>query len=103
MALILKVRILCRPFLQFLLVISLLQIETATTYEDDFGVKLKEWANTAMPYMSVLSGPVLACACATFICLIPVSNVMEEPEYWYEYQIMEFFATMPLLMASIWA
>ena len=55
-----------------------------------------------MPYASLLSGPVLACACATFICLIPVSNVMEEPEYWYEYQIMEFFATIPLLMAAIW-
>ena len=55
-----------------------------------------------MPYASVLTGPVLACACATFICLIPVANVMEQPEYWYEYQIMEFFATIPLLVAVIW-
>ena len=102
---IMKVRIVCRPLLHFLLVISLLQIEPAITYADDslnFEVKLKEWAIAAMPYASVLSGPVLACACATFLCLIPVANVMEEPEYWYEYQIMEFFAIIPLLVAVIW-
>ena len=57
--------------------------------------------NAVLHYLSTLSGPLLACVCGGILTLIPIHNVMEEPEYWYEYQIMEFFATMPLLMASI--
>ena len=57
-----------------------------------------------MLYASVLTGPVLACTCATFVCLIPVSNVMEEPEFWYEDQITQFFAVIPLLVVcEVWA
>ena len=70
----------------------------------NFKVKSKEWAISAILYVSVLSGPILACTCAPFVCLIPVSNVMEEPEFWYEDQITQFFAVIPLLVVcEVWA
>ena len=35
-------------------------------------------------YLSILSGPLLACVCGSFLTLIPVHNILEEPNYWYE-------------------
>ena len=37
-----------------------------------------------LAYLSILSGPVLACLVNGMICLIPVHNVLEYPDYWYE-------------------
>ena len=33
---------------------------------------------------SILSGPLLAATAGSFLCLIPIHNVLEQPEYWYE-------------------
>ena len=35
-------------------------------------------------YLSILSGPLLACVCGSFLTLIPIHNVLEQPNYWYE-------------------
>ena len=37
-----------------------------------------------LAYLSILSGPVLACLANGMICLIPVHNVLEYPGYLYE-------------------
>ena len=35
-------------------------------------------------YISILGGPLLAATAGSFLCLIPIHNVLEQPEYWYE-------------------
>ena len=35
-------------------------------------------------YISILSGPLFAATAGSFLCLIPMHNVLEHPEYWYE-------------------
>ena len=35
-------------------------------------------------YSSIFSGPILAATAGSFLCLIPIHNVLEQPEYWYE-------------------
>ena len=79
----------------------MLKLIESTTHTDDSQNskdRCKEWGISALLYASVLTGPVIACTCATFVCLIPVSNVMEEPEFWYEDQITQFFAVIPLFV-----
>ena len=40
---------------------------------------------TAILYnLSILSGPLVACVFGSFICLLPIHNVLKEPAYWYE-------------------
>ena len=51
-------------------------------------------------YASVLSGPLLACSCATCLCLIPFRNVLKYPGYWYEEQIARFLAAYPMIMCQ---
>ena len=34
--------------------------------------------------LSILSGPLVACVFGSFICLLPIHNVLKEPAYWYE-------------------
>ena len=40
--------------------------------------------NSVWHYLSILSGPLLACTCGSFMCLIPIHNTLEQPSYWYE-------------------
>lgn len=42
------------------------------------------YLDSALHYLSMLSGPMLACVCGGFLTLIPIHNVLENPEYWYE-------------------
>lgn len=49
---------------------------------------------------SVLSGPVLALGIASIWCLIPYHNVLEEPCYWYEYQLTSLL-NVPILIWTI--
>ena len=35
-------------------------------------------------YISILSGPLFAATAGSFLCLMPMHNVLEHPEYWYE-------------------
>ena len=50
--------------------------------------------------VSVLSGPLLACTCASFLCLIPFRNVLKYPGYWYEEQFARFLAAYPIIMSQ---
>ena len=52
-------------------------------------------------YLSILSGPLLACLCGTFICLVPVHNVLEQPSLWYEDQVFRYLAAIPILFQNL--
>lgn len=51
-------------------------------------------------YLSTLSGPLLGIGAASAYSLIPYHNVLNEPCYWYEYQIVTILVYAPLV---IWA
>ena len=65
--------------------------------------------NAVLHYLSTLSGPLLACVCGGILTLIPIHNVMEEPEYWYEDAIIRslsiatVFACLNPIGAEYWA
>ena len=61
----------------------------------------KKWVSSITHYGSIPSGPFLACSCATLICLVPVPNVMKQPELWMEEQTFRFMAVIPMLMGQI--
>ena len=65
----------------------------------DFTGKCGEYATTAFHYTSILFGPILTCVSASLICLVPLPNVMEHPEYWFEEMFLRFLAETPLLMS----
>lgn len=51
-----------------------------------------EIVTSILYYCSILSGPLLACVCGSFITLIPIHNVLEQPNYWYEDIICRFLS-----------
>ena len=59
------------------------------------------WIKTALCYLSLFSGPILACACAGIFCLIPAHNILQEPKYWYEFQLMIGVGFLPLFHAQV--
>ena len=60
-------------------------------------------------YVSAFTGPILACALGALFCIVPAHNVLEEPEYWYEFQltvmlVLPFLYLIGLLVvAEYWA
>ena len=52
-------------------------------------------------YLSILSGPLLACFCGSFLTLIPIRNVLEEFQYWYEDQLYKAIAVVPIFVISL--
>ena len=59
---------------------------------------------------SVLSGPALAIGIASIWCFYPFHNVLEEPCYWYEFQIAMLLCKTPFttlvihpVMTEYWA
>ena len=64
--------------------------------------------NLVLHYLSTLSGPFLACVCGGILTLIPIHNVMEEPEYWYEDSIIRnlsmvtVYACLNTIRAEYW-
>ena len=52
--------------------------------------------NSILSYLSILSGPLLASLCGSFICLVPIRNVLKEPSYWYEDVICRYIAGIPV-------
>ena len=48
-------------------------------------------------HVSIWSGLLLSCACGSFLILVPVHNVMEEPNYWYMDQTYRFLAAIPIM------
>ena len=51
---------------------------------------------SCLHHISILSGPILACAHAAVFCLVPYHNVLNEPKYWYEFQLSIMVATLPI-------
>lgn len=45
-------------------------------------------------------GPIIACVCGAFQCLIPYHNVLEYPDRWYEEQAARFLAGFPLVCSQ---
>ena len=62
--------------------------------------KCKGYLTSAIQCASILNGPIIACSCASFISLVPVANVMKEPEYWYQEEMFRFLAVVPLGIAQ---
>ena len=50
---------------------------------------------------SALSGPLLAIAVASIYCLIPYHNVLKDPCYWYEFQIVVIIAFYSFLAWAV--
>ena len=51
-------------------------------------------------YLSTFSGPILACVFGSFLCLVPIHNVLEQPVYWYEDQLTRF-AGSPVVISQM--
>ena len=52
--------------------------------------------NSILSYLSILSGPLLACLCGNFICLVSILNVLKEPSHLYEDVICRYIAGIPV-------
>ena len=65
--------------------------------------------SSGLYYLSILSGPLLVCLYMSFVTLIPIHNVIEQPEYWYEDIITRVLAASPIhacmvmIRADYWA
>ena len=68
-----------------------------------------KWPTSFIHYFSVLSGPILACVCGSFLTLIPIHNVMKQPSYWYENMLCTIlgsstvFVCQQLIRAEYWS
>ena len=58
------------------------------------------YIKSAIYYASVLSGPLLACVCGSFLCLIPIHYVIEYPKYWYEEQTVRFLTCIVIWLCQ---
>ena len=63
----------------------------------------EETATSILHYLSTFSGPLLACIGGTFLCLVPLQNVLEQPSLWYEYQLCTTFAVLAMLLQNLLA
>ena len=53
-------------------------------------------------YISILGGPLLAATAGSFLCLIPIPSVLEQPEYWYKEFICKMLAgTIPFTITVL--
>ena len=52
-------------------------------------------------YLSVLSGPIIACFCGSFLTLVPIHNVLEQPQFWYEDQLSKAIPVVPMIVSQI--
>ena len=57
---------------------------------------------SALYYLSIFSGPVYAVASSSFITLVPIHNVMQEPSYWYEDQFLRMCTGLPMIFQNIY-
>ena len=53
-----------------------------------------------MYLLSVLSGPSAILAVLSVECLIPLHNVLKEPQYWYEHQLILAFGVIPFVIGQ---
>ena len=57
--------------------------------------------NTTFYHLSTLSGPIITLAVISAECFIPFHNVLKEPQYWYEHQLILTFGLVPLLIGTV--
>ena len=63
---------------------------------------IQNWGSCSFQaFFSILSGPLLSCASASLFCLIPAHNILEQPKFWYEFQILAFIGLVPLFLSQI--
>ena len=48
--------------------------------------------------ISAMSGPLLTWAVASMYCYIPIREVLKEPSYWYEHDLVTIVATLPIFL-----
>ena len=48
--------------------------------------------------ISAMSGPFLTWAVASMYCYIPIREVLKEPSYWYEHDLVTIVATLPTFL-----
>ena len=53
-----------------------------------------------MYLLCVLSGPSAILAVLSVECLIPLHNVLKEPQYWYEHQLILAFGVIPFVIGQ---
>ena len=51
-------------------------------------------------HLSTLSGPIAMLAVISAECLIPLHNVLKEPQYWYEHILILTFGLMPFMISG---
>ena len=51
-------------------------------------------------HLSTLSGPIAMLAVISAECLIPLHNVLKEPQYWYEHLLILAFGLMPFFISG---
>ena len=81
-------------------------ISTLKSIEDDFpnrGSELvvevqKKDDISYIHYISVVSGPLLTWAMASMYCYIPIKDMLKEPFYWYEHDLVTIAATLPTFL-----
>ena len=59
-----------------------------------------ETESSVLHHISILSGPIFALLAGSFLCLVPIHNVMEQPQYWYEDQFCRAMALVPLMISK---
>ena len=55
----------------------------------------------SLHYFSWVFGIFTACGCVGLVALIPQHNILNEPEYWYEFMIFNATGANAILTASI--
>ena len=61
---------------------------------------MEEYKISPLYYLTILSGPIVIWAITSAECLIPARNVLKEPEYWYEYQLLMVLGLVPLFLGQ---
>lgn len=53
-------------------------------------------------YLSILSGPLIASISGSFMCLIPIRNVLKEPEYWFGETMSKIPIAIPFIIHTLY-
>lgn len=71
--------------------------DTVEDVTHDSDVEIEESGSIFQYWISIFSGPLLACFIASFFFLIPTDNALTNPEKWYEFQILALLIWSPMM------
>ena len=71
--------------------------DTVEDVTHDSAVEIEESGSIFQYWISIFSGPLLACFIASFFFLIPTDNALTNPEKWYEFQILILLIWVPIM------